>query len=184
MLTDFHGKSYDCNNLVKMLQIIIIMAIDRSLNNNFCCSTAVLVLTMASSDEKYDHQKVAQVQIIIMITDDDDDRSCDFWPHCFTPMVVMTVTDWSDNNCYHDNFILFSVLVIILKMVWHYESDIEVFGIKSHDDDDNDDDDVNSCARLWWQPGNNLYTIMKVMNVELTDMIISVTLRLHLTYDD
>ena len=63
-------------------------------------------------------------------------------------MVVMTVTDWSDNNCYHDNFILFSVLVIILKMVWHYESDIEVFGIKSHDDDDNDDDDVNSCARL------------------------------------
>ena len=34
-------------------------------------------------------------------------------------------------------------------MVWHYKSDIEVFGIKSHDDDDNDDDDdVNSCARL------------------------------------
>ena len=32
-------------------------------------------------------------------------------------------------------------------MVSHYESDIEVFGIKSHDDD-NDDDDVNSCARL------------------------------------
>lgn len=91
-----------------------------------------MVAVIDDCDNQHGSPNVAMVQKVMM-TADDNDMKCNFGPPCFTQMMSIAVTDWDESNC----SILFNPLVTVLYMVWDHKFEIEIFGIKPHNDDAN-----------------------------------------------
>lgn len=67
MVIHFYDKTWDFQMVVKTLQMMMIMEIDSSIDNNCSCYTVLLALLMAvtnESDEKFDYPKFAMAHVM------------------------------------------------------------------------------------------------------------------------